>query len=82
VDDIERTPAQEKARLLRVYGPKVVELLYPGANPGMEMSLPEGAQFIEPAPEPAPVEDAPEPSPEPAAFGSTETGGTADEDVF
>jgi hypothetical protein len=40
---VEQTPREERERLVSIYGEKVVEGVYPGRNPQMEMELPEVA---------------------------------------
>jgi len=40
VDEVERTPTAEKARLASIYDPKLVDSLYPGVVPLMESEVP------------------------------------------
>jgi hypothetical protein len=39
-EDLEATRASEKLRLISIYGPQVIENVYPGRSPHLEMHMP------------------------------------------
>lgn len=68
----ETTPAEEKTRLAELYGDELLDKIYPGVNPMMQLEIgsdparpakrgpgrpPGPVKVVEPAPVPTPVED-------------------------